>query len=52
MTPGDYTIEFWDTINGRLAATVEAQVTGGTLTAAVPAFARDVAFKVKQRPGR
>ena len=52
MAPGPYRIEFWDTINGRLAATVEAQVTGGNLTAAVPAFARDVAFKVKQRPRR
>jgi len=50
MRPGDYQAEFWDTHEGRRISVVIPAVEGGEeadVTIAVPAFARDIAFKLK-----
>ncbi len=48
---GVYTVEFWDTVHGRPAGTVQAEARDGNLRAPLPPVVRDLAFKVR-RPGR
>lgn len=52
MAPRTYTIEFWDTLHGRVVHKGEAQATTAALTIPVPTFARDLAFKLKPKPAR
>jgi len=47
MAPGKFAIEFWDTIAGKAVAQISLRSRDGVLTVGVPAFARDIAFKVK-----
>jgi hypothetical protein len=49
MEEGDFAVEFWDTLEGGMRERVEVVVgEDGVLTVAVPAFARDIAFKVRK----
>lgn len=50
MDDGEYQVQFWDTVAGRPVADVHAAAEKGSLTVAVPPFARDIAFKVKPDP--
>lgn len=47
IEPGAYSAEFWDTHLGAPVATNLAEVAAGPIQIAVPAFARDVAFKLR-----
>jgi hypothetical protein len=49
MKAGDYQIEFWDTNEGKRISVVIASCAkaGAVLSVDVPAFARDIAFKLK-----
>ena len=40
-------LEFWDTLAGRPVSTVEMTSDNGRLSIDVPAFARDIAFKIR-----
>jgi len=46
MSPGAATIEFWDTRSGTPLLRTRAAVEGESVSAPVPPFARDIAFKV------
>jgi hypothetical protein len=49
MDKGDFVVEFWDTLEGRLRESVVVAVgEDGILSVAVPDFARDIAFKVRR----
>lgn len=54
MRDGRYRVEFWNTREGSVSATVEADVKRGTLNCALPPLPRDMAFKIKalDSPGR
>lgn len=48
LAAGAYRVEFWDTVSGRRMTDTPATVgDNGELAVDVPAFARDIAFKVK-----
>ena len=47
LRDGDYVVEFWNTQTGRRFEETAAASAGGWLEAPVPAFARDLAFKVR-----
>lgn len=47
LEAGEYDLEFWDTVYGRVIATARLSVADGALTAPIPPFTRDVAFKLK-----
>ncbi len=47
LQDGSYDVEFWDTTAGRPVAKSKATTQYGSLSVPVPAFARDIAFKVK-----
>jgi len=49
MAGGAYRVQFWDTLEGKPIAEVEASAEAGTLTVDAPPFARDIAFKIKRR---
>lgn len=47
LTEGIYDVDFWDTSAGIAVEGTSATTKEGRITVAVPAFARDMAFKVK-----
>lgn len=47
MGEGVFRVEFWDTAAGKRVATEHVESAGGTVSVPVPAFVRDIAFKVK-----
>ena len=47
MDKGLYRVEFWDTATGKPAATEHVESEDGALSVKIPAFVRDIAFKVK-----
>jgi hypothetical protein len=47
LPDGDYTVEFWDTINGTVIDTVTQTSAGGVLALTLPSFTTDLAIKVK-----
>jgi hypothetical protein len=47
LDDGTYTVEFWDTIAGTVSQTIAVEVSGGTVTIAIPTFNRDWAIKIK-----
>ena len=49
MAPGKFRVEFWDTVAGKPVSQLSIPSKDGALTAGVPAFARDIAFKVKRQ---
>ncbi len=49
MSNGTYKVEFWDTNAGNPMPAFDAQVTNESLRVAVPAFTRDIAFKIRRR---
>jgi len=53
LATGTFTMAFWDTIKGEPVLTEDVPATNGTITARVPAFRRDIAFKlgIKALPG-
>lgn len=44
---GDYRVEFWDTISGKIVGTQDVQVQNGSLAIKPPPFAADLAGKVR-----
>ncbi len=48
MTPGDYTVEIWDTYEGKIVETRRVKCKGDTLTVTPIKIDRDVALKVKR----
>lgn len=48
MAAGLIRVEFWDTTKGIPVGTATGTVLNGTFSAAVPPFARDIAFKIKR----
>jgi len=49
MAPGKFVVEFWDTIAGKAVAQLSVRSKDGVLAVAVPAFARDIAFKARSQ---
>ena len=49
MEDGTYEVEFWDTVEGEVTSTVEAQAADGTLTLRLPEVATDVACIARRR---
>ncbi len=43
-----FTVEFWDTVQGRVLTSEQLMPEGGSLRFSVPPFARDIAFKAYQ----
>ena len=49
---GRYTVEWWDTYQGKITTSIIMNATNGALVLDVPLFRTDVAVKIKQkRPG-
>jgi hypothetical protein len=48
LDAGSYQVEWWDTYGGKVLKKETAAAPGGRLTLAVPAFARDIACKVRK----
>lgn len=48
-TAGTWSVEWWDTAKGQPTSKTSSKPAGGTLTLSVPAFARDIACKVRSR---
>jgi len=46
MTEKEYTVEFWNTLDGTVIQSYAAVTKGGILSITVPSFRRDIAFKV------
>jgi hypothetical protein len=49
VADGDWTIEWWDTVAGKVVSTNQATAKGGLLTLAAPAFSYDMAFKAAKK---
>jgi hypothetical protein len=49
MEDGNYEVAFWDTIRGQPIEAKHAGAKGGTFRMPVPAFARDIAFKIRPK---
>jgi hypothetical protein len=49
LAPGAYRVEWWDTRTGHIVRTEHAAAEAGTIQAAAPPFARDLACKVVRR---
>jgi hypothetical protein len=47
LADGDCTVEFWDTQAGKPLERQPARPKDGTVSATIPPFARDIAFKIK-----
>jgi len=47
FSPGEYTIEFWNTYSGKMGKRVSRRPQTGQLTLRLPAFRNDIAVKVK-----
>jgi hypothetical protein len=47
LDDGTYTVEFWDTIAGTISETRTVEISGGTVTIAIPTFNRDWGIKIK-----
>jgi hypothetical protein len=47
MDEGEYEVQFWDTQEGKMLERKTIRAVQGLVSAPVPAFARDLAFKVK-----
>ena len=50
MADSTYTVEFWDTSEGKCALSKNVLCENGSLQIEFPQFTRDIAFKVKQNP--
>ncbi|MBN1673570.1 MAG: DUF5060 domain-containing protein [Kiritimatiellae bacterium] len=48
LADGEARVEFWDTREGTVIASSRQTIAGGVLRVDVPAFARDIAFKIKR----
>jgi hypothetical protein len=46
LADGNYRIDFWDTIGGKVISSKTATSTGGTLTFQPPDFVQDLAGKI------
>jgi len=46
LRPGTYSVEWWDTWQGKPVSTAKAVAKGGVLVVRVPAFSRDLACKI------
>ena len=49
LEPGEYSVEWWHTLEGRRLMSGEARVEAGRLTLVVPEFSVDVAARVRRR---
>ena len=49
LEPGTYTVQWWDTVEGKAVKEDSATPAGGRLQINIPAFARDIAAKVVRR---
>ncbi|MDA0323372.1 MAG: DUF5060 domain-containing protein [Verrucomicrobia bacterium] len=49
IEPGEYDLEFWDTLYGRVIGQTRVGSPNGVLTAPIPPFTRDIAFKLRPR---
>ena len=47
LDEGEYDVQFWDTQDGKVVERKTIRAAKGVLSAPAPAFARDLAFKVK-----
>ncbi|MFO7947983.1 MAG: DUF5060 domain-containing protein, partial [Armatimonadota bacterium] len=47
MEPGDYVVEYWDTIEGEIIDTARATTDGELLKLTLPEFAQEIAAKVR-----
>jgi hypothetical protein len=47
LTNGAFTVEYWDTVKGEVAARQRIATTNGLLTLTLPPFVRDAAFKAR-----
>jgi len=47
MEPGNYLVEYWDTITGELITVNEVQAEADLLRIQLPEFAQDIAAKIK-----
>ena len=50
LAKGPVRVEFWDTLRGAKIKEATATPTNGTIRVDVPAFTRDIAFKLKRPP--
>ena len=50
LEPGRYVVEVWDTYRGEIVETKTVAADGGKAEIALPAFANDVALKIKPAP--
>jgi hypothetical protein len=49
LSQGIYSIEYWDTMEGSVISTGEAEVINGQLTLNLPSFHRDLALKIRHQ---
>ncbi len=51
LSEGPYEVEFWDTVRGERTARARHETRQGRLDLPLPPFARDLALKLRHRPG-
>ncbi len=47
LAPGKYSVEIWDTYEGKILEMRETEIPDGTLSIALPDFRKDIALKIK-----